>query len=553
MHYQNPRNSSQQPAWQALQAQRLQMGNFNMHAAFNANPARFADFSIEHDGIVLDFSKNLLDESSLQLLISLARQSQLDSAITAMFDGQCINSTEHRPALHTALRLPASARLELDGEDIVPRIHQVHKQMQQLAHQVHSGNWLGFDGQSITDVVNIGIGGSFLGPQLAVEALQPFHLSHVRCHFLANIDSSEFYQLTRQLDARRTLFIVSSKSFGTLETLKNALAARQWLMDQGASKTQLAQHFIAVSSNPDKAVEFGIDPANILPMWDWVGGRYSMWSAIGLPIAMAVGMNGFQAMLAGAHSMDEHFRNAPWQQNMPVIMALLGVWYINFWNAQSHAVLPYDNYLRSLPDYLQQLDMESNGKQVRHDGSALGYASGPVIWGNIGTNGQHAYHQLLLQGTAMIPADFIVAARSQNPIADHQQWLYANCLSQSQALMRGKSLQQAEEELREQGLTEAQISQLAPHKEIPGNRPSNSIILDQLDPHRLGALIAMYEHKVYVQSVIWGINAFDQWGVELGKELGDEVYQLLDNTRLQPDIDASTIGLVKRYQQKNRN
>lgn len=551
MHYQNPHNSSQQPAWLALQAQRLQMGNFNMHAAFNANPERFRQFSIEHDGILLDFSKNLIDDTCLQLLVQLARECKLDSAISSMFNGENINSTEQRPALHSALRMPADQQLEVNGEDVVAQIHAVHRQMQQLVEKVHSGNWLGFSGESITDVVNIGIGGSFLGPQLAVEALEPFHLPHVRCHFLANIDSSEFYQLSRKLDPKRTLFIVSSKSFGTLETLRNAQAARQWMLDHGCSQQQLAQHFVAVSSNVNKAVEFGIDKDNILPMWDWVGGRYSMWSAIGLPIALAVGMEGFKQMLAGAHGMDQHFQNAPWKQNMPIIMALLGVWYVNFWNAQSHAVLPYDNYLRSLPDYLQQLDMESNGKQVRHDGTALGYASGPVIWGNIGTNGQHAYHQLLLQGTSMIPADFIIAARSQNPVADHQQWLYANCLSQSQALMRGKSRQQAEEELRERGMDEQQVQQLAVHKEIPGNRPSNSLILDQLDAKRLGALIALYEHKVYVQSVIWGINAFDQWGVELGKELGDNIYQLLNKDCQQASVDSSTLGLLKRYQQKN--
>lgn len=552
MHFINPRNSSQQPAWLALQAQRLQMNNFNMHAAFNASPGRFDRFSVEHQGILLDYSKNLLDETTLQLLFKLAQQCQLESAISAMFDGARINSTEQRPALHCALRLPAGSSLCVDGQDVVTEVHQAHRQMEQLAERIHNGSWRGYTGNSITDVVNIGIGGSFLGPQLAVEALQPFHLPHLRCHFMANIDSSEFYQLSRQLDPARTLFIVSSKSFGTLETLKNASAARQWLLNHGASQQDLARHFIAVSSNIDKAVEFGIAQENILPMWDWVGGRYSLWSAIGLPIVLAAGMPAFKAMLAGAHAMDQHFQHTPWNNNMPVIMGLLGIWYINCWNAHSHAVLPYDNYLRSLPDYLQQLDMESNGKQVRHDGTALGYSSGPIIWGNIGTNGQHAYHQLLLQGTSMIPADFIVAVRSQNPIADHQQWLYANCLSQSQALMRGKSRQTIDEELREQGYSEEQIVQLAPHKEIPGNRPSNSLVLDQLDPERLGALIALYEHKVYVQSVIWGVNAFDQWGVELGKQLGDSIYQLLDNSGKQASIDGSTMALVNRFQQKKQ-
>lgn len=550
MHYQNPRNSSQLPAWLALQTHRLQMNNFNMQAAFTAHPQRFSKFSIEHEGVVLDFSKNLIDEQTLQLLIQLAQQCQLDSAIAAMFRGDCINSTEQRPALHAALRMPADKQLLLDGVDIVAQVQQAHAKMHNLVEQVHSGSWLGYTGKRITDVVNIGIGGSFLGPQLAVEALQPFSLNKVNCHFLANIDSSAFYQLSRQLDPETTLFIISSKSFGTLETLKNALAVRQWLLNLGCSTADLSKHFVAVSSNTDKAIEFGIDPANILPMWDWVGGRYSLWSAIGLPIALTVGMDNFKQMLAGAHSMDQHFQQAPFAENMPVIMALLGVWYVNFWGARSQAVLPYDNYLQSLPDYLQQLDMESNGKQVRHDGSLLGYDSGPVIWGNIGTNGQHAYHQLLLQGSQLIPADFIIAVNSQNPIADHQQWLYANCLSQSQALMCGKKRQTVEDELREKGCTEDEILRLAPHKEILGNRPSNSLILDQLDPKRLGALIALYEHKVYVQSVIWGVNAFDQWGVELGKELGDKIYQLLNQPQKQAATDASTQGLIKLYKDK---
>lgn len=550
MHYQNPRNSSQLPAWLALQTHRLQMNNFNMQAAFTAHPQRFSKFSIEHEGMLLDFSKNLIDEQTLQLLTQLAQQCQLDSAIEAMFRGDCINSTEKRPALHAALRMPAGQKLEVEGVDVVALVQQAHAQMHNLIEQVHSGSWQGYTGKRITDVVNIGIGGSFLGPQLAVEALQPFSLNLVSCHFLANIDSSAFYQLSQQLNPETTLFIISSKSFGTLETLKNALAARQWLLDQGCSTADLSKHFVAVSSNTAKAVEFGIDPANILPMWDWVGGRYSLWSAIGLPIALTVGMDNFKQMLAGAHSMDQHFQQAPFAENMPVIMALLGVWYVNFWGAHSQAVLPYDNYLQSLPDYLQQLDMESNGKQVRHDGSPLGYDSGPVIWGNIGTNGQHAYHQLLLQGTQLIPADFIIAVNSQNPIADHQQWLYANCLSQSQALMCGKNRQAVEDELREKGCSEDEVLRLAPHKEILGNRPSNSLILEQLDPKRLGALIALYEHKVYVQSVIWGINAFDQWGVELGKELGDKVYQLLNQPQQQAATDASTQGLIKLYKDK---
>lgn len=539
------------PAWQALQQQHAAMHGFSMQAAFTADPQRFTHMSIRHQDMLLDYSKNLIDHNTLASLIQLAEQAGVPQALQAQYNGAMLNTTEQRAALHSALRRPEEDELLLDGENIVAAVHQVHQQMARLVNEVHSGSWTGFSGQSITDIVNIGIGGSFLGPQLAVEALQPFANDQLRCHFLANIDSSEFVQISRRLNPERTLFIVSSKSFGTLETLKNALAARQWMLDQGCSEQQLAKHFVAVSSNVSKAVEFGIAEENILPMWDWVGGRYSLWSAIGLPVALSVGMDHFKAMLHGAWQMDQHALNAPLADNMPVIMALLGVWYTNFYGAQSHAVLPYDNYLQSLPDYLQQLDMESNGKRVRHDGQPLEYASGPVIWGNIGTNGQHAYHQLLLQGTQMIPADFIISARSLNPIADHQQWLYANCLSQSQALMLGKSHAQAEAELRQQGLDEQRIQALAEHKVIPGNRPSNTLVLPQLDPQRLGALIALYEHKVFVQSVIWGINAFDQWGVELGKELGDQIHPLLQGEPADAAVNASTRSLVELFLQAN--
>ncbi len=543
----SPVNPLTLPAWQSLQTQRAAMHGFSMPAAFDLDPQRFARFSLSHQGMLLDYSKNLIDVPTLDLLLQLAAQAGVPAALAAQYRGNIVNTTEQRPALHSALRRPAYGQFMLDGHDILTEVRQVHERMAELVAQVHSGQWQGFAGQGITDIVNIGIGGSFLGPQLAVEALQPFACGGLRCHFLTNIDSSEFYQISRQLNAGRTLFIVSSKSFGTLETLKNAEAARRWLLAQGCPHEQLCRHFIAVSSNVEKAVAFGITEKNILPMWDWVGGRYSLWSAIGLPIALMTGMDNFKAMLAGAHAMDLHALNAPLADNMPVIMALLGIWYANFHGAQSHAVLPYDNYLRSLPDHLQQLDMESSGKRVRHDGQPLDYSSGPVIWGNIGTNGQHAYHQLLLQGTQMVPADFIISARSLNPVADHQQWLYANCLSQSQALMQGKSLQQATEELRAAGMDEADVARLAPHKVIPGNRPSNTLVLPQLDPHHLGALIALYENRTYIQSVIWGINAFDQWGVELGKQLGERIYPLLNSDAGTAACDSSTAGLARLF------
>ena len=551
-HYQHPLDASQFPAWQQLLKQRQVMQDFRIADAFTADPQRFQRFSLNHDGLLLDFSKNLLDETTLDLLMQLAEQSQLKQAIQAMFNGELVNASEQRPALHTALRRPIGDTLMVDGEDLIPLIHDTLNTMNHLVNRIHNGLWRGYSEKPITHIVNIGIGGSFLGPQLVSEALLPFAVQGVHCHFLANIDGSEFHELSTQLDAETTLFIISSKSFSTLETLKNAQAARSWYLAQGGTEACIDRHFIAVSSNVDAAIEFGIAPENILPIWDWVGGRYSLWSAIGLPIALSIGMSNFKELLGGAWSMDQHFQSAPFAENMPVIMAMLGIWYSDFWQAQSHAILPYDHYLRNFTQHLQQLDMESNGKHVRQDGTPLSYPSGPVIWGGVGCNGQHAYHQLLHQGTLLIPADFIVPVVSHNQIADHHQWLYANCLSQSQALMQGKTRAQAEQELREQGLDQQEVQRLAPHKEIPGNRPSNTIVAERICPRRLGALIALYEHKVFVQSVIWGTNAFDQWGVELGKALGKDVYRRLIGQAADQNTDASTQGLINFFRNRHR-
>ncbi|MBU2322989.1 MAG: glucose-6-phosphate isomerase, partial [Gammaproteobacteria bacterium] len=456
------------------------------------------------------------------------------------------------PALHTALRRPFGDRLLVNGENVMPDVHRVLNQMTELVGRIHDGLWRGYTEKPITDVVNIGIGGSFLGPQLVSEALLPFAQRGVRCHYLANIDGSEFHELSAKLHAETTLFIVSSKSFNTLETLKNAQAARQWYLAQGGTEAQLYRHFIAVSSNLEAAVAFGIHEENVFPMWDWVGGRYSLWSAIGLPIALAIGMSNFKELLSGAYSMDQHFRSAPFEENMPVLMALLGIWYGNFWGAQSQAILPYDHYLRNITKHLQQLDMESNGKSVLQDGTPVHCATGPVIWGGVGCNGQHAYHQLLHQGTQLIPADFIVPVVSYNPVSDHHQWLYANCLSQSQALMLGKTLEEACAELRSKGMAEDEVQRLAPHKVIPGNRPSNTLVLERISPRRLGALVALYEHKVFAQSAIWGINAFDQWGVELGKELGKGVYSRMVGSEESGAEDGSTQGLIDYFRGRHR-
>ncbi|TBU86858.1 glucose-6-phosphate isomerase [Phytopseudomonas dryadis] len=543
---------TQLPSWQALAAHRERLGGFSLRQAFAADPQRFERFTLSGCGLFLDYSKNLIDVETRDLLVNLAREVGLDRAIRSLFDGDLVNASEGRPALHTALRRPLGDKVLVDGVDVMPDVQRVLHQMTELVGRIHDGLWRGYTEKPITDVVNIGIGGSFLGPQLVSEALLPFAQRGVRCHYLANIDGSEFHELAAKLRAETTLFIVSSKSFNTLETLKNAQAARGWYLAQGGSEAELYRHFIAVSSNREAAVAFGIHEENIFPMWDWVGGRYSLWSAIGLPIALAIGMSNFKELLSGAYRMDEHFQSAPFEANMPVLLALLGVWYGNFWDAQSHAILPYDHYLRNITKHLQQLDMESNGKSVRQDGQPVTTATGPVIWGGVGCNGQHAYHQLLHQGTLLIPADFIVPVSSYNPVADHHQWLFANCLSQSQALMLGKSREEAEEELRGKGLGEEEVQRLAPHKVIPGNRPSNTLVMERVSPRRLGALIAMYEHKVFVQSVIWGNNAFDQWGVELGKELGKGVYSRMVGDEDSAAEDGSTQGLIEFFRGRHR-
>jgi glucose-6-phosphate isomerase len=551
-HYQKPADVTQLPAWQALLEKHRQMHDFSLREAFAADSERFKRFSLSSNGLFLDYSKNLVDQPTLDLLLQLANQAGLPQAIRELFDGAMVNSSERRPALHTALRRPMGDCLLVNGENVMPEVHRVLNRMGDLVGRIHNGLWRGFSEKPITDVVNIGIGGSFLGPQLVSEALLPYTQKGVRCHYLANIDGSEFREVTARLHAQTTLFIISSKSFGTLETLKNAEAARAWFLASGGDADQVHRHFIAVSSNTAAAEAFGIHAENVFPMWDWVGGRYSLWSAIGLPIALAIGMSNFKELLSGAYRMDQHFLNDSFEQNMPVLMAMLGIWNINFHNMHSHAILPYDYYLRNFNAHLQQLDMESNGKRVRHDGSPVSCATGPVIWGGVGCNGQHAYHQLLHQGSEPIPTDFIVPVVSHNPLGEHHQWLYANCLSQSQALMLGKTRAEAEGELRAQGLDEAEVQRLAPHKMVPGNRPSNTLVLERVTPRRLGALIALYEHKVFVQSVIWGTNAFDQWGVELGKHLGNEVFQSLTHWQGPPAADASTQGLIDYFRGRHR-
>jgi glucose-6-phosphate isomerase len=533
--------------WQALKAHQSTLTDTHMRALFREDPERFHRFSIQAAGLRLDYSKNRITRDTLPLLTALARACRLPEAREAMLSGAAINNTENRPALHTALRAPAGSDIRVDGENIVPEVQATLDRMENFVGQVHQGRLTGFRGDTMTDVVSIGIGGSYLGPCMVTEALKPLARAGVRCHYVANIDGTDISEVLRQVKPETTLFLVQSKSFGTQETLANGQLARQWLLDAGASEADLAHHFVAVTANGTAAREFGIQEDAIFPMWDWVGGRYSLWSAIGLPIALTLGMDSFRRLLAGARAMDEHFRDAPLQDNMPVVMALLGIWYGNFWGADTHAILTYDEYLKNLPDYLQQLDMESNGKRVDRDGQPVDYATGPVIWGGVGANGQHAYHQLLHQGTVLSPADFIIPLNSHNPVANHHATLFANCLAQSQALMQGKTEDEARTELQDQGLSANEVDRLAPHKVIPGNKPSNTLVFDQASPETIGALVALYEHRTFVQGVIWNLNSFDQWGVELGKQLGKPILQQLNEGVSNGNLDSSTAGLMKLF------
>jgi glucose-6-phosphate isomerase len=540
---------TQSDAWKDLAEHHEKIRNIHMRDWFAEDPNRFHNFHLDAAGLSLDYSKNRVTKDTMLMLLRLAQEQDLSTKIQAMFDGEAINRSENRPALHTALRNFSDRDIFVDGENIMPEVRETVHRMEEFCWKIRRNQWRGYTNRPFTDVVSIGIGGSFLGPKLASSALKPYWDSRLSIHYLANIDGSHITEILKRLDPATTLFIIQSKSFGTQETLKNANACRQWFLDNGGTEDDLSKHFTAVSSNIEKATAFGIDEENIFPMWDWVGGRYSLWSAIGLPLALAIGIDNFRELLRGAHDMDEHFRTAPLDQNMPVIMALLGAWYVNFFGVNSHAILPYDHYLRSLPAYLQQLDMESNGKRVSIDGNVLDYDTGPIIWGGVGTNGQHAFHQLLHQGTHFSPCDFIMPMTSHNPIDNFHAMLVSNCLSQSQALLQGKSEEQAINEILATGKSKAEAIVLAPQKIIPGNRPSNTLYFQKSTPRSIGALIALYEHKVAAQGMIWGVNSFDQWGVELGKQLGDKVLGALESTDKGNDFDGSTNGLIQAFHQ----
>jgi glucose-6-phosphate isomerase len=542
----------QSAAWKALEAHYEKMRNVHLRDLFEQDPQRFEKFSLTFNDMMVDYSKNRITEETLSLLLQLATQADVSGWTEKMFAGDKINITESRAVLHVALRNRSNRPIYVDGDDVMPGVNAVLAKMARFCRAVHEGDWKGYSGKVITDIVNIGIGGSDLGPAMATEALKPYGKPGLRPHFVSNIDGTHLVETIRGLDPEATLFIIASKTFTTQETLTNAHSARDWFLQKAGDEAAIAKHFVAVSTNADAVRRFGIDTENMFEIWDWVGGRYSLWSAIGLPIALYIGMENFESMLAGAHDMDEHFRTAPLEQNIPVILAMVGVWYNNFFNAQSHAILPYDQYLHRFPAYFQQGDMESNGKGVNREGEAVDYSTGPIVWGEPGTNGQHAFYQLIHQGTKLIPADFLAPIESQNPLGKHHEILLSNYFAQTEALMKGKTEDEAREELFASGTDPDTTEVLVPHKVFSGNRPTNSILFKKLDPRTLGALTALYEHKIFVQGLIWNINSFDQWGVELGKQLAKVILPELAGQDKVTSHDASTNGLIN-YFKSNRS
>jgi len=530
----------QSPAWKALERQAAALAGFSLRQAFADDPGRADRFALEAGGLFLDYAKNPIDDATMGLLLDFARARDLEGWRDRMFAGQPINSTEGRAVLHVALRNRSNRPMIVEGQDVMPAVNAVLTKMKGFVAQIRSGAWTGFEGRPITDVVNIGIGGSDLGPVMVTEALKPYAEGRPRVHFVSNVDGTHIAETLKRLDPATSLFVIASKTFTTQETLANAYSARDWFLAKAPDQSAVAKHFVALSTNTKAVAEFGIDPANMFEFWDWVGGRYSLWSAIGLTIALAVGFERFEGLLAGAHAMDEHFRTAPLAANMPAILGLVGLWNANFMGVDAHAVLPYDQYLHRLPAYLQQLDMESNGKGTTREGGKTSWQTGPILFGEPGTNGQHAFYQLIHQGTRPVSCDFICPALSHNPLGEHHLMLLANALAQPEALMRGKTLAEAQAELK------PAEAALAPHKVFPGNRPTNTILMKSLEPETLGALIALYEHKVFVQGVLWGINSFDQWGVELGKQLAKPILAELKAGQPGQGHDSSTTRLMER-------
>lgn len=539
------------PSWQQLDSLAQEVKTKHMRDWFAADSNRAQKYTLSACGIELDYSKNLITDEVLAALQNLAKECQVSEKRAAMFAGDIINHTEKRAVLHTALRNYSGKPVLVDGQDVMPEVQACQEKIKAFVASVHSGERKGYTGKKLTQIVSIGIGGSFLGPKIMSEALKPYWFSGVKVHYVANVDGCHIHDVLSKLDHEETLVVMSSKSFTTQETLQNTLSAKAWFLKAGGSQQDIAKHFIAVSSNIKAATEFGMAEDNIFPMWDWVGGRYSLWSAIGLPIALTVGYQHYADLLQGAYDMDVHFQTAAPEQNLPMLLALLGLWYINFFGAQSHVLLPYYHYLRGFPAYVQQLDMESNGKRIAGDNTTTDYATGPIIWGSEGTNGQHSFHQLIHQGTVLVPADFMLPLNVPNQDKIHHAMLASNCFGQTQALMQGKTYEECKADLAAKGLDAATLDSLATHKTMPGNKPSNTLLFNQVDPKTLGSLVALYEHKVFVQGAIWGVNSFDQWGVELGKELGNQVLDKLVNTTSELNFDSSTNQLIEKFRQAN--
>jgi glucose-6-phosphate isomerase len=537
---------NQTVAFQHLTKLKAEVEQTPLKELFTADSERFEKYSIRFEDILVDYSKNLINEKTKAALIALANECELDDAIERMFTGDLINKTENRAVLHVALRNRSNTPIAVGGEDVMPAVNAVLDKMKDFSEKVISGAWKGYSDQAITDVVNIGIGGSDLGPVMVTEALKPYK-NHLNLHFVSNVDGTHIAEVLKKVNPETTLFLIASKTFTTQETMANAHSARDWFVANGGSLEAVAKHFVAISTNEKEVVKFGIDSANMFGFWDWVGGRYSLWSAIGLSIVLSIGFENFIELLEGAHAMDKHFRTTDFNENIPVILALVGIWYNNFFDADSHALLPYDQYMHRFAAYFQQGDMESNGKYVGRDGKAVDYQTGPIIWGEPGTNGQHAFYQLIHQGTKLIPCDFLAPAQSQNVIGNHHQLLLSNFFAQTEALMNGKTYEEVVAEFEKAGKSAEEIAELAPFKVFQGNRPTNSILFKKLTPRTLGSLVAMYEHKIFVQGVIWNIFSYDQWGVELGKQLANKILPELASEDRITSHDSSTNGLINAY------
>ena len=541
---------SELPAWRQLWPHYEEMKSVHMRNLFAQDPDRARRYWLEVGGLTLDYAKNRITDQTLNGLFELARESGLPEKMRAMFAGEKINNTENRAVLHIALRNRADTPIYVDGENVMPKVNSVLRHMGQFAHAVRNGDWTGYTGQAITDIVNIGIGGSDQGPLMMCTALQTYGHPRLNMHFVSNVDGTQLRDVLEQVRPETTLFIIASKTFTTQETLTNAHTARDWFLRAGREE-DIAKHFVAVSTNKEAVSAFGIDTANMFEFWNWVGGRYSLWSAIGLPIMIYLGEENFIAMLEGAHLMDQHFINAPFEQNMPVLLGMIGIWYINYFGGGSHVIAPYDQHLHHLPRFIQQLDMESNGKQTACDGTPVGTDTGPIIWGETGINGQHAFFQLLHQGTHITPIDLIASLEKRSNLPGHHEILLSNVFAQAEAFMRGKTAEEVRAELQAQGMDGEKIEKLVPHKTFSGNRPTNILLLDKIDPRNMGSLIALYEHKVFVQGVVWGINSFDQWGVELGKQLAQTILAELTGEIPPQPHDASTERLIRLYRRAN--